>query len=134
MKKALISIVLAILLLGCASQYGQPNQSYNQTQGNQSTQPGNKSPGNMPPSSGGVVTVQISGFKFSPADIQVSAGTNVTWTNEDSVMHTVTFDNGMFNSPSIQHGDSVSYVFGKPGVYTYHCSVHPSMTGSVTVK
>jgi plastocyanin len=80
-----------------------------------------------------VDAVTISGFAFSPPSIQVKAGTNVTWTNEDNMMHTVTFDNGRFNSTSMQHGDHVSYIFNTPGVYTYHCSIHPSMKGSVTV-
>ncbi|NYZ75786.1 cupredoxin family copper-binding protein [Candidatus Micrarchaeota archaeon] len=119
MRTFIICMLLAILLLGCSSYQQPPSQQ----------PPG----GNQTPSGAKNAAVAISGFKFSPADIQVSAGTNVTWTNEDSVMHTVTFDNGMFNSPSMQHGDHVSYVFNTPGVYTYHCSIHTSMSGSVTV-
>lgn len=117
--RALVICVLAILLLGCSS--------YQQSSGQQQPPGGNQT---LPE----VNAVTISGFRFTPAGIQISAGTNVTWTNEDNVMHTVTFDNGMFSSPSMQHGGSVSYVFNTPGVYTYHCSIHPSMTGSVTVK
>ncbi len=59
----------------------------------------------------------------------------VTWTNNDSPTHTVTGDNGgdPGNSPNIPSGGTFSYLFDTPGTYTYHCSIHPSMTGTVIV-
>jgi plastocyanin len=49
-------------------------------------------------------------------------------------MHTVVSDDGKFNIGNLQHGDSGSMVFNQVGTYAYHCSIHPSMKGSVTVK
>jgi plastocyanin len=121
MKSALIICMLvAVLLLGCASYSS--NTPTQQPSGGGQTPPGTHE-----------VTVNITGFKFQPASIQVAAGTKVTWVNDDSVSHTVTADNGAFDTGQFPHGDSRSYTFNTKGVFTYHCSIHPSMTGSVTV-
>jgi plastocyanin len=79
--------------------------------------------------------VMISGFAFSPQSITVAKGTNVTWTNNDTVTHTVTGDTGADpgSSGNIAVGGTYAYVFNTPGTYTYHCSIHPSMTGTITV-
>lgn len=82
----------------------------------------------------GVTQVNIQNFAFQPAVIQVAKGATVTWTNQDSAPHTVTFrDSGMTGSGTLQRGQSFSYTFSRPGAYTYYCGVHPSMTGTVTV-
>jgi plastocyanin len=78
--------------------------------------------------------VSIAGFAFSPANLEVKAGTEVTWTNDDSTQHTVTADDGAFSSPGIDPGKSYSFTFQKAGTYKYHCSIHPSMVGQVVVK
>jgi plastocyanin len=70
---------------------------------------------------------------FDPADIEVAAGTSVTWTNEDGFDHTVTANEGAFNSGVMAGGDTFSQVFDTPGVFDYFCAIHPTMTGSVTV-
>ncbi len=77
--------------------------------------------------------VSISGFSFQPQTINVTAGTTVTWTNLDSVTHTVTSDTGLFDSGSLSTGQTFSRTFNTAGSYDYHCSIHPSMTGSVIV-
>jgi len=78
---------------------------------------------------------------FTPDNITVRLGVNntVIWTNDDASIHTVTsttvpsgttpFDSGYLNT-----GDSFVYTFTTPGVYVYHCQLHPWMTGTVTVK
>ncbi len=78
--------------------------------------------------------VSISGFSFQPQTINVSAGTTVTWTNLDSVAHTVTSDTGLFDSSSLSTGQTFSRTFNTAGNYDYHCSIHPSMTGRVAVS
>ncbi len=81
------------------------------------------------------VQATIANFKFVPETITVKAGTQVTWTNEDSAPHTVTSDTGtMLNSPRLAQGDSYSFTFTTPGTYAYHCAVHPMMKGTVIVK
>jgi plastocyanin len=77
--------------------------------------------------------VTISNFTFNPKTLTVAAGTTVTWTNNDSLTHTVTADDGSFDSANLRPGQQFSYTFTTPGTYTYHCSIHPFMTASVVV-
>lgn len=81
----------------------------------------------------GASTVDIKGFSFQPDSIAVQAGTAVTWVNRDSVDHTITSDNGKFDSGNIMSGGEFKFVLSQPGSYSYHCAIHPSMTGIVTV-
>jgi len=70
---------------------------------------------------------------YSPNPLTISAGTTVTWTNNDSTTHTATSDSGVFNgtvAPSAQY----SFTFTNKGTFTYHCSLHPNMVGSVVVQ
>ncbi|HEY9712347.1 MAG TPA: cupredoxin family copper-binding protein, partial [Chroococcales cyanobacterium] len=79
--------------------------------------------------------VTIQNFAFSPADITVKKGTAVTWTNGDSVTHTVTETDSQTgpNSGDLAPGKSYSFTFDTAGTYHYHCSIHTEMTGTVTV-
>lgn len=80
------------------------------------------------------MVVNIESFGFDPADISIAPGTTVTWTNMDSNPHTVTLDDGSLDSEELQPGDSYSIDFGdEPGTWTYHSTLDPDMTGSVTV-
>jgi plastocyanin len=80
--------------------------------------------------------VTIDDFKFAPAILTVLAGARVTWTNRDGEPHTVLAaePKGMFKSPALDTDDSFSFTFAKPGTYSYFCSVHPHMTGTIVVK
>ena len=80
------------------------------------------------------VSVAIKNFAFSPATLSVKAGTKVTWTNNDSMAHTVTADSGLFDSGTIAPGASFSFTFASVGTVSYHCNFHPSMKGSVAVS
>jgi plastocyanin len=75
----------------------------------------------------------IKGFSFQPDVLKVKVGAKVTWTNDDTVAHTVTADTNSFASGNLQPGRSFSFTFTRPGTYAYHCSIHPSMHGSVVV-
>jgi plastocyanin len=77
----------------------------------------------------------IQNFTFVPPTLTVSKGTKVTWTNTDTTAHTVVGDTGGVPMPSgdIPPGGTSSYVFDVDGSFTYHCGIHPSMTGTVTV-
>jgi hypothetical protein len=77
--------------------------------------------------------VSIQDFFFSPAQITVQPGTTVTWVNRGKAPHTVTADDGSFDSGKLQPGQSFSHKFQNPGTVAYHCEIHPSMTASVTV-
>ncbi len=79
----------------------------------------------------GVVPVSIQDGYFDPADVTVPSGTTVMWTNEGNLPHSVTSDDGLFDSGLLYPGESYWVTFYGQGTTTYHCS--PSMTGSVTV-
>ncbi len=77
--------------------------------------------------------VAIQNFSFQPSSITVAKGTTVTWTNRDSVNHTVTADGGTFASGHLAQGSAFTHTFTEAGTFTYHCSIHPSMTATVVV-
>ena len=78
--------------------------------------------------------ITIENYTFKPATISVPAGTTITWKNLDDDPHTVTANDGSFNSKGLAQGDTWSHRFDKPGTYPYHCSVHPMMQATVIVK
>lgn len=90
------------------------------------------SPSNFQPVS--QTSVQIQNYQFSPSTITVKAGDTVTWTNQDSVEHSATSDDGSFDTGLMSQGKSGSVTFSKPGTYTYHCKIHPTMHGTVIVQ
>jgi len=77
-------------------------------------------------------SVSIKNFSFTPNSLTVKVGTKVTWTNHDSVTHTVTANQGAFNSPVLP-GSSFSFTFTKAGTYAYHCMIHPYMMATIVV-
>jgi plastocyanin len=79
-------------------------------------------------------TVTIENFAFQPANLQVTVGTTVTWTNKDTAPHTVTFqDSSLKSSGILRQGDTYSYTFTKVGAFAYSCDLHRYMTAQVTV-
>ena len=79
------------------------------------------------------IPVSIIDMVYAPATVEVSAGTTVHWTNDDSVIHTVTARDGSFNSGVMQTGDMFSQTFDEPGTYDYFCAIHPLQGGTVVV-
>jgi plastocyanin len=80
----------------------------------------------------GVTEVAAEDNHFSPAAIQVPAGTTVTWEFEDRLVpHDVTADGWSSGDP--QRGGSYAHTFDQPGTYPYRCTVHDGMTGRVVV-
>ena len=73
-------------------------------------------------------------FAFSPLTLTVKTGTKVTWTNKDTVTHTVTDDKGAFNSGLLTPGNSFSFTFTQAGTYSYHCNIHHSMMATIVVQ
>jgi plastocyanin len=78
-------------------------------------------------------TVRIVDFAFNPSSVTVPAGTTVTWTNTGMATHTSTSDNGVWNSGPIRPGASFAQTFSNAGNFSYHCMIHPFMTGTITV-
>ena len=81
----------------------------------------------------GPVEASIVDLTFQPPTIEVDAGGSVTWTNEDSLPHTVTGRTADFNSGVMQNGASFSQTFDEAGTFDYFCAIHPSMSGTVVV-
>ena len=80
---------------------------------------------------GGVTIVDLA---FQPTAITVGAGTTVTWSNAGALPHTVTSDTGAFDSGILSAGGTFSTTLSTPGLYAYHCLIHPSMLGTVQVN
>jgi plastocyanin len=80
----------------------------------------------------GVTEVAAKDNRFTPAAIQVPAGTEVTWKFEDGfVPHDVKADG--FSSGEPQRKGTFTHTFAQPGTYAYHCTVHDGMTGRLVV-
>lgn len=77
--------------------------------------------------------VKIAGFAFAPDSRSAKVGESVTWTNGDSATHTVTADDGAFDSGNLSGGKRFSFTFDTAGTFPYHCNIHRSMKGTVTV-
>ena len=97
---------------------------------------GNTATVNAPSSSSAQThSITISNFAFSPNTLTVSVGDKVIWTNGDSVPHTVTSDSGNeLGSSTLSNGQTYSHTFSTAGTYTYHCSIHKMMTGTIIVQ
>jgi plastocyanin len=81
--------------------------------------------------------ILIKNFAFSPASLTIRTGTTVTWLNQDGAQHQIASDPvtpSAFNSDPLADGTSYQFTFTKPGTYTYHCTIHPSMKGTVIVE
>jgi plastocyanin len=78
--------------------------------------------------------VVISNFAYAPASLTVKAGTTVTFTNQDSIRHTITSDDGVFDSGLLGKGETFTYTFDKVGIFPYHCTPHPYMKGTIIVE
>ena len=70
---------------------------------------------------------------FSPEELTINVGDTVTWTNDDDSPHTVTADDGQFDSGNMGEGATWSYTFTEVGTYDYRCDYHSSMTATITV-
>ena len=79
-------------------------------------------------------SVQIKDFEFAPSKVTIKVGGTVTWTNEGASVHTVTADDGSFDSGQLQKGKTFSQTFDSTGTFSYHCSIHSSMKAQVVVE
>jgi plastocyanin len=70
------------------------------------------------------VTVRIENVKYIQQVLTIAAGTTVEWENEDAMAHTVTADNGSFDSGRMNKGDHFRFTFTAPGTYPYYCIYH----------
>jgi uncharacterized protein (TIGR03118 family) len=78
--------------------------------------------------------LNIANFAFVPDPVTVGAGSTLVWTNQDGTTHTVVADDGSFRSSGLAKDATFSMQLNTPGTYPYHCSIHPFMKGTITVK
>lgn len=78
-------------------------------------------------------TVTIKDNVFQPAAVSVGVNETVTWSNLGARNHTVTADDGSFDSGPLEPGDAFATVFPTAGSFPYHCAIHPTMRGTITV-
>ena len=82
---------------------------------------------------GGGTTITIAGFAFDPDTITVSGPTEVTITNEDSVTHTFTLDDGSVDE-TVEQGATETVTVDVSASTGFHCNIHPQMTGQIEVS
>ncbi|HET9119579.1 MAG TPA: cupredoxin family copper-binding protein [Solirubrobacterales bacterium] len=70
---------------------------------------------------------------FSPASVTVAVGDTVTWRNTGQAPHNATADDGSFKTPTIENGQSASHTFNQAGTFSYICTIHPQMKGTIRV-
>jgi plastocyanin len=80
------------------------------------------------------ITAVVQDFMFRPARLEVAAGTTVVWTNGGQVIHSVTAEDGSFDSGLIGVGKQRGITFSRPGTFPFHCTPHPFMRGEVVVR
>lgn len=123
-RSVILAILVAVLIAGLVVLPGCSSATSDSTPSS-----GNSGGG----STTGGATVTLANFAFDPTSVEIKAGESVTWTNEDSAVHTVTGDGGI-DSGDLAKGKSYSKTFDTAGTYNYKCTIHPTMTGTVVVK
>ena len=78
-------------------------------------------------------SVTMGDYFFSAATVTVNVGDTVTWHNTGQAPHTATADDGSFDTGTINTGGSGSHTFNSPGTFSYICTIHPNMKGTVRV-
>jgi plastocyanin len=80
-------------------------------------------------------SVAMSGLQFTPSAILVSKGATVTWTNQDNTAHNVTFDDmSIVSIGNFTSGSKSTVMPSTSGTFSYHCTIHPGMNGTITIQ
>lgn len=119
-RRGVIPLVLAVVLLGASC-----NKQDSTDQAG--------SLGTISTPISGTVDVSIENFAFSPNTLVVKKGTVLNVTNNDSTAHSLTAGNGSFDTGILSNGKSKTLTLESVGSFDFHCTPHPSMTGTVTV-
>jgi plastocyanin len=86
------------------------------------------------PSLAATVQVKIVATGFSPKTVTINQGDTIKWTNDDKINHQLVANNGAFASAIIKPGGTYSFTFNTAGKLNYHDALHPTLTGTITVK
>lgn len=134
--RLLLAAAAATLIAGCGSSGSQSSSSGGSSSGgsssSSSTPSSSSSSGGS--ASGGAVVVKMQNIAFSPKQLTAKVGQTIKWTNDDSVDHNVTATAGAsFHSSNLGQGGTYETKLTKPGTISYVCTIHPGMTGTITV-
>lgn len=119
--KLVLPVMLAVALVGCSGGSKSSETTSDLPSGTQEA-----------PLSGKVI-LGIKNFKHAPGQLFVKKGTIIEVTNDDLVGHSVTAQDGSFDTGIISNGSTVSLTMDTVGAFGYHCTPHPNMTGTITV-
>src|ERR1700722_8641251 len=127
-------VTAALLLAGCGGGSATSTVSSATNGGGSATSTGAASaPATSAPRSGHV-KIDISNFMYSPAVLKVKVGSTITITNEDETEHTATSNTeGVFDTGTLEKGQSMSFKVKKSGSFSYHCSFPAFMHGTIDV-
>lgn len=78
-------------------------------------------------------SVTMGDLFFSPTSVTIAVGDTVTWRNTGQAPHNATADDGSFKTPTINNGQSASHTFSQAGTFSYICTIHPQMKGTIRV-
>lgn len=131
--KTVLIIGLSVIILSITGVSISCNSSTSVPTTTGSELPTTPSPGESP-TAPPQIEVAIEDFAFTPATLNIPAGTTVIWYNHDAVIHTVTARDNSFDSGSLSEDDTFSHTFETKGSFDYYCIIHPYMTGEVTVE
>ena len=128
--RVIITAVVVLSAVACGSDYSSPPTS---------PSPSPSPAPNPAPGPSASITIPVGAERlgnraFTPPDLNIEAGTTVTWMNTDRESHTSTSDAAGWNSGTVGAGQQFSFTFQNAGRFTYHCSLHPSMVGTVVVR
>ncbi|SRR5258708_5309956 len=139
---ASLLVIVAILLSSCSFHTGlgsllsgkKPSTSATATKHVKATHTAPSPKGTAGAQTPAPSAVSITSAGFQPKALQVKVGTTVTWTNSDTVAHTVTSDTaGVFDSGAINAGATFKFTFSQAGTFTYHSTGDAGWAGTVTV-
>ena len=137
-RPVLVAVPLVLLLSACGTADENTSTSPRPADGygdSSAAQSGNASPDASSTGGGGGGTVIYRVVKYTFADLAVAPGTRVDVINEDDEPHTVTAEDGSFDTGAFDGDDPGAFTAPtKPGTYRITCTVHPSMHGQITVR
>lgn len=119
---ALVAVVVSL-----AASCGSKGNSTGPSSGNSSSSQANAAQVSIPHTDG------YGASTFTPGSVTIPVNGIVTWKNNDQQDHAPAADDNSWNSGDVPAGGEFSHQFSTAGTYTYHCTIHPGMTGSITV-
>lgn len=131
----ILTLLLAVVALAVFAGCGDDDESTSGSSGSAPAETSTTQTGAVAEPETAAGEVLMKGIMFKPKDITVKVGDTVTWKNEDPVDHNaVDTATGAFESKTFGEGGTFEYKAEKAGKIEYVCTIHPGMTGTITVE